>query len=135
MPRRATGNVIRHGDKLFARVAIGPRKRKAILLPNCKTEADARERSTIMAELVGELRRTGRVEFIPTVLKRVATEQGERLAAFIKLARGYAAGVEVTSARSGGQTFQDFAARWTNGDLAREFPGRIKVKRTASDDK
>jgi hypothetical protein len=108
MPRRATGDVIQHGEKLFARVAIGPRKRKAVLLPHCKTEADARERSAIMAELVAELRRTGRVEFIPTVLERVATEQGERLAAFIKLAKGYAAGVEVSSARSATQTFSGF---------------------------
>ncbi|HEX4476808.1 MAG TPA: site-specific integrase, partial [Polyangiaceae bacterium] len=66
----------------------------------------------------------------------VATEQGERLAAFVKLAKGYAAGEEIkSSAKRGGLTFQEFAERWTKGDLAKEFPAHLKEKRTASDDK
>jgi integrase len=136
MPRPATGNVIRHGDKLFVRVAVGAKKRQAVLLPHCTTEEEARERARIMAELVALLRRNGRTEFIPTVLDRVAKEQGERLTAFVKLARGYAAGEEIkSSARRSGMTFQDFAERWTSGDLAREFPAHVRAKRSASDDK
>ncbi len=139
MPRPATGNAVRHGAKWYARVAVGPRKRQAVLLPTCGAddEKGARERATLMAEVVRDLRRAGQDDFIPTALQKIAALSGKRLSAFVTLARGYAAGTELRSTASTAAsrtTFRTFAERWTTGDLAREYPAHVKTKRTADDD-
>jgi integrase len=139
MPRRATGNAVRYGDKWYARIATAPKKRPAIHLATCGPNDSelARERAALMADLVRELRRAKRDDFVPTTLKKLATLSGTRLTSFVKLARGYAAGTEVLLARAPAAetTFRSFAERWTSGDLAREFPGRVKAKKTTHDDK
>jgi integrase len=138
MPRVATGNAVKHGDKWFARVTVGPKQRKAVALPTCgpEDEDEARRRAGIMADLVAELRRQHREDFIPTTLEKVATLSGARLDGFVKLARGYAAGVESKATGTGADstTFRKFAERWTSGALARDFPGLVKVKRTSKED-
>ena len=96
MGRKATGNVVRHGGKWYARIAIAPGKRPAVHLETIgpDDEAGARVRAALMADVIAELRKAGRDKFIPDALKKPATLSGSKLSAFVKLARGYAAGTE-----------------------------------------
>jgi integrase len=139
MPRKATGNAVRHGDRWYARIAVAPKKRPAIHLETCGPEdgQQARERASLMADVIGELRRAGRDDFVPTALKRLATLSGAKLAAFVTLTRGYAAGTEALASDhspADRTTFRKFAERWTGGDLARQYPAHVKIKRTVDDD-
>ena len=104
-----------HGATWYARITIGSGQRKAVALPGCTTQEQAKARAELMAELVAELRRAGRVDFIATVLEKVPTLEGRRLAAFVQLTQRYAAGLEARKAsRSGAdRTFRDFATCWT----------------------
>ena len=138
MGRKATGNAVRYGDKWYARIRVAPGKRPATHLEGFgpDDEEQAEERASLMADVIGELRRAGREDFVPTALKRMASLSGAKLTAFVKLARGYAAGTEILASGKDGDsiTFRKFAERWTSGDLAREFPAHVKVKRTSDDD-
>ncbi len=139
MPRPATGNAVRHGDKWYARTLVAPKKRRAVHIETCgPTDGEqARERASLMAEVVGELRRAGRDDFVETALKQLASLSGARLVAFVKIVRGYAAGTEILASASvpaDRTTFREFAEHWTSGGLAREFPAHVRVKRTADDD-
>jgi len=136
MPRPATGNAVKHGDNWFARVAIAPKRRKAVLLPMCHDEESAQARARLLAEVVGELRKAKKADMIPQVLEKLPKLEGAKLNAFVKVIRGYASGAEIKATGTDGDrtTFQTLAERWTNGELAREFPGMLRQKRTAKDD-
>lgn len=139
MARRATGNAVKYGGKWYARVATSttPRRRPAVHLETCgpDDEAQANERASLMASVVRELRRANRDDFVPTALKKLATLTEPDLSRFVTLARGYAAGGEqLARSAASANTFRAFAERWTSGDLARSFPGRVKVKKTALSD-
>jgi integrase len=138
MPRKATGNAVRYGDKWYARVATAPKKRPAIHLPTCgpDDEEQARRRATLMADVVRELRKARRDDFIAKACKNIATLAEPKLSQFVTLARGYAVGSEhLLKSTTGAATFRKFAERWTSGGLARDFPGRVKNKKRSSDDK
>ncbi len=136
MPRAATGNAVKHGDNWFARVAIGPKQRKAVLLPTCHDEESAHARARLLADLVSELRKAKKADMIPQILEKIPKLESAKLNAFVKVIRGYAAGTEIKATGTEGDrvTFQSLAERWTNGELVREFPGMLREKRTAKDD-
>src|SRR6266404_464974 len=112
MPRCPTGNAVRHGDKWYARIAVGPKTRKAVHLEVCgpDDEDKARERATLMAKVVARLRKAKRDDFIPAALKKLATLSGAALTTFVKLAEGYADGTYVRGTTTGSETtFGTFA--------------------------
>ena len=136
MPRKPTGNVYDKAGRWFARVSLGPKLRPSIALPSCTTEAEALARLPLLSELAAKLRTAGHEERARAILERAAASEGKALAGVVRivdaLCKGDLAPVrrEVVNAT----TIKAIGDRWTSGELAREHPDHVRLKKSADDD-
>ena len=75
------GGYFRDRGKYYARVTIAKKKRRAVLLPNVKTDEEAASRSAFIADLVRMLREAGKLdEYIDVLLEQGAVRPDDKLA-------------------------------------------------------
>ncbi|WP_211365601.1 tyrosine-type recombinase/integrase, partial [Polyangium fumosum] len=129
MPRVATGNVYERRGKWFARLTIGAKKRQSFMLDTCKDEASAMSRLAILAELAAKLRKCGRDDIAPDIIKRAAVRDGKALDEVRKAVDMIASGQVVQKNRT--PTIEEIGRRWTSGELADLHPDRVKRRRSA----
>jgi integrase len=132
MPRLATGNVYERRGKWFARLTIGPKKRRSFMLAKCKTEEAAIERRALLAEMATKLRKSGRDDIAPEIIRRAADRDGKALEEVRRAVDMIAAGEVVAKNRT--PTIEEIGKRWTSGELATLYPDRIKRKRSVRTD-
>jgi integrase len=135
--RDATGGAFQSRGKFYARVTIAPQKQSAVLLPWCTTLDDAKGRGHALQPLVNQLRQAGEDTWIAKVLEVGATADAAKLAALGQHVAGIVAGkiVKDDGQTPGVETFQTFAEKWTDGELAADYPDDIKVKKSKEKDR
>lgn len=135
MPKQATGNVRWVGGVAVARISVTSDRREDFRMPNCTTEADARERSKLLASIAKRMRlATADDETKSKALELVAAASARTLHNAIAVVEDLIGGKLVPINRSASPTFKEVAERWTNGELAKQYPDQIRAKRSVSDD-
>jgi hypothetical protein len=68
-------------------------------------------------------------------LKRAASRDGKALDAVLRAAGALCSGQTALKATAlAGDTFETLGKRWTSGELARDYPDHVPVKKTAEQD-
>lgn len=114
------------------RVAAGKKGRVSRLFPEGLSEVQAEARCASINRLALRLRQAGQqalVERTVDELAAAAEDELPRLAAYVE--RRLVAGAR--KPRDGALTFQQFAERWTSGELHRQYPDRVKAKDSKDD--
>ena len=136
MPREAKGELRRLAEGWEARVTIQGRERMGLELPfGVHQEAEAEERCQLLAGLARRLRKAGHVADAPALLEMAAiTTTPTKLEGVLRAVEALCTVGGTTEAGSSAVTFKDFAERWTNEELHRDWPDYVKVKRSVDDD-
>jgi integrase len=136
MPTEAKGEVRFSGGVWRARVTLKGKVRLDIELPHALSEDDARSRAAMLAAQAGRLRRAGKADTLAAreLLKALGAEAEIGPEAIVVVDRLCGATGDPLAARGGGITFAKFAEKWTSGDLAVEYPGRVRKKDAAVDE-
>jgi len=141
MGREASGNVYEKRGRWYARLRLAPGDRPLVPLPTCASREQAEARKVILVDIATRLR--GR-DIARDTIERLLRLAGERdgadladvLAATDALCKSEARPKEAPAAPSPrGPTFRELGERWTSGELARQYPDHVKVKRTADTDR
>jgi len=120
------------------RLRYGKGMRGRFVITGARDEADARDRAAKLADGSAELAASGHSEHARDLLEKVcAAGDARTFAARLKVLHEVASGrktVAATAPKGSGLTFQQLGERWTNGELARDYPDHVKVKRSVEDD-
>ncbi len=133
MPTRATGELQPLADGWAARITIKGRSRKEFFLASCRTEREAVERKTALAELATRLRRAGFVDEIPTLIGAAAKARPGR--AWTEICAAVDAICSGKTRAIGGSlcpTIADLADKWTSGKLHAAHPDHVRKKKPSS---
>jgi integrase len=137
--RESKGGAYEKRGQFFMRVTVGAQQRRAELLPWCTSLDEAKARAGAVQELVNRLRAGGETDFVEKVVELGAKADAATLVALEGKVTAIAGGkfdrIEPKKGKSTGPvTFRTFAERWTNGDLARDYPDHVEVKQSVNDD-
>src|ERR1700722_13323670 len=94
MPRPATGGAFESRGKLFARVTVAPKRRRAVLVAKCRTLGEAEARAQHIQELVDRLREAGHPRGVDAVLSAAGTQDDAGMRNFAKVVARVIAGKE-----------------------------------------
>lgn len=138
MPRVAQGGAFESRGKLFARVTVAPKKRRAVLLTSCATLEQATRHAQQIQDLVGRLRESGHARGIEKTLAKAAKLDAEGLRKLARLVDRIATGKEPApwdqpAITIDGETFEAFAMS-VRGELAAFYPDHVERKRSAYTD-
>jgi integrase len=135
MPKRATGHVRWVNGVAVARISVTATKRESLPMPTCTNDAEARERSELLATIAKKLRATAVAQdLVMKVLGVVASSPARSLGSALRMVDDVAGGRIAPTNVSRAPTFQQIGEEWTSGKLAARYPDRIRVKRSAEDD-
>jgi len=135
--RESKGGAYEKRGRLFIRVTIGAQQRRGELLPWCTSLDAAQERANVVQGLVNRLRAAGEVDFVEKVVELGAKADVATLDALEGKVTAIAGGkfVRVEPAKKGGPvTFEQFAQRWTSGELHQLYPDHVEEKQSVNDD-
>jgi integrase len=123
--------------KYFAQFSIGGGQRKGTLLATCATETEAEARKLAIARLVARLRESGHTAMVPKTIEDAAPldEGGMRTLARAveRIATGREPGLaRRVTARREGLTVAELADLWTSGELVKQYPDHVRVKKASS---
>ena len=133
MPRPRSGSVFQSSGRWFARITLTDSSdRPAIALPTCQTKSEADTRAAALSEIADQLRKAGRLDIARTYLDATAgatdakaLEQILRNVDLVCLGRGPNAKMP---------TIRELGEAWTRGDLARDYPDHVRVKKSVGHD-
>jgi len=134
MAREATGELRRRTDGFGAVITIEGRTRREFRLDGCPTADRARERCKALAAMAARLRRAGHVSEIERLLAIGAKARAGRPWDAVCAAADALCAGETRQIAAQAPTFEDFAAEWTGGGLARRHPDHVPTKTTSDDD-
>lgn len=138
MPRQAHGGAFQSRGRFYMRVTVAPNERPAKLLPWAASLEQAHARAVATQALVTRLRAGEQTDFIEKLVESAAKADDAKMAALSRAVDGIVGGTLEKKpeplAKGAAVTFRKFAERWTNGDLAKEYPDVVRAKRTADDD-
>ena len=135
LPNVAKGEVRFSGGVWRARITLKGKLRPDLALPHATDEADAKRRAAFLSEQAAKLRRAGKAETLAarSLLDALAAEEELGADAEAVVERLCGTRGDPLAARGGGVTFAEFAKRWTDGDLAIEYPDHVKDKDSSID--
>ena len=141
MPRVSTGTVFEKppgSGRWYGKFTTG-RGRPSIPLVTCKTREDAEMRRDFIAQQLSRLVEAGRSDFAEKLLELASrAEQGrlERVRRGVDaiITGNFEAPPGPSDVPDRGPTFQEFAERWTGGELHALHPDHVPLKRSVSDD-
>lgn len=132
--RIATGNTFRSRGKLYARVS-SKLKRLCVAMPGLD-DVQGAERAALLTTLASKLDGSGNETLTERIVTDAAKADVRELAEIVATVERLVAGqLQRTASVPVGATFADVAKAWTSGDLARQHPDHVKVKKTADDDR
>src|SRR4051812_6760120 len=124
--------------KLELRVAFGKH-------PRARFYVSSEARKTALAALVAQVKRIPPERFdyqwaIDTLEKAAAASDAKfpmyaaAIAPLLDASSDAKVKGKAATAASSGETFKSLAEKWTNGELARDWPDYVKIKSSAADD-
>lgn len=112
----------------YANARYGRAKRLELKVPAARSLEDARARAEVIAEVAEGLTRAGRRDLVRPTAKELALASTEKqLAVVRKVAEQIISGAK-RAGYTDEITLRDWAARWTKGELAKEYPDHVAVK-------
>lgn len=130
MPREATGSWYKSRERYYVSITFGPKARKSLSLPTCKTDEQASERAAIMNGLAQRLRAGAHAAMAPKLLAEVGKREGEALKKAIhaieRVCNGTAAPKQTLLQSA---TFRDVAEMWVTGALTRDYPDHVTERK------
>ena len=137
--RENAGTLVKTPRGFFAQFSIGGGKRKGTLLRSCATEEEAERRKLAIARLIARLRETGYAALIPNTIRDAGSVDEQGFRKLVTLCERIASGKEPGLARSmgarrEGTTVKELADLWTSGDLAKDYPDHVKLKKSGFED-
>jgi integrase len=139
-PENAGTLKVTASGKHFAEFSIGGGERKGTTLRTCKTEGEAIARQLEIARLIARLRETGHAAMLENLIGDAGRADADGMRKIARAVEKIASGKEPGlarryTARREGITLVELAKLWTEGDLAKEYPDHVRVKKTRGDDK
>ena len=134
MPRRLTGTVYEASGKWYARMTIRG-QRESILLSTCYDRESAEARTALLAKFAERLREAKREDIALQLLDHAATMEDDKLDDVRRAVDLIVQGKVVRTREGNAPTVRELGERWTSGELARDFPDHVKVKRSAEHDR
>ncbi|MCR4340112.1 MAG: tyrosine-type recombinase/integrase [Gemmatimonadaceae bacterium] len=132
--RVRTGTIRFRNGRWYGRVSLGD-KRPTFELPTCQTEAAARERAALLADVAAVLVEAGQLDLAPALLGKAAVAaDAQALADVRRVVAGVAAGKLVREGAREGMTFRELAELWTSGKLAQSHPDHVRVRGDVGND-
>jgi integrase len=140
MPREASGNVYEKRGRWYARIRLAG-ERTLVPLTACARVEQAEARKVILLDLAARLPAAG---VALETAKRLVLLAGECDAAGLPDVLGAADALCKGEARPkqapaaplpSGPTFRELGDRWISGELARQYPDHVKVKRSGETDR
>ncbi len=135
--RASEGGAFESRGRFFMRVTIAPGNRPAKLVPWATSLEQADERAKAVQALVNRLRESEQTDFIENLMKSAAMADAEKMAALARAVDGIVGGkivkVEPATANAA-NSFGGVLRRWTNGELARDYPDNVATKRSSETD-
>ncbi len=129
MPNPTRGEVRFVAGCWQTRVTLRAKLRLTVRLPTCRTEAEATERSELVAEQARRLRVAGHAESraARTLLEELGAGRSraairDALQVIAELCGGQVDAVQT----SDGPTFERVAGMWTGGEFFKLFPGQVR---------
>jgi integrase len=134
-----TGTLRHTASGYLAQFSIGGGKRKGVILRTCHDEDAALRRKLAIAGLVARLRDAGYAAMIPNVIRDSGAAGDEEFRKIARVVTRVVTGKEPGlakrhAARRDGITVAELAKLWTTGDLAKQYPDHVKLKKTSDDD-
>lgn len=134
MPRPSTGSVRLRSGAWCARVTYPDGHRVEYKLPTCRAEEAARARAVALASIVSQLASAGQGALAKALVERAAEADQATMAQISIKVSGIVSGTINVSTVRPVVTLAALAARWTSGELARDYPDHIREKRSANTD-
>lgn len=132
--KHGEGSVLWRRGKAQVRLSLGPLGRRAFPLPPSMGEREAEERRGVMAEMARQLCESGQIGVGLPLLQRAAqAADAKTVKAIVDLSRKVARG-EAVMKPSSTTTIRELGERWTSGELARLYRGRIEPRKNAKAD-
>jgi integrase len=125
------GSTVTRGATELLRVRIGKGERLAFTVPSGLTDVEARKAAIV--DVANRLVAAGLVHHVRRFADQVLAAQGPREIRIVLLAADKVCASREPLANMG-ETFGDFALRWTSGELTRQYPDHVREKGTASKD-
>ncbi len=137
MPKEAKGEVRRTLDGFVAVITIKGTERKSFDMPTCRTDAEAHERSDVLAKLAKRFRRAGLAGTSETLrlLEMVGVSAPALLPSVLKVADKLAGGELAPAAANTVPTFGAIGKQWTRGDLHKKYPDYVAAKDSEQDER
>ena len=135
-----TGTLRRTPAGFFAQFSIGGDERRGTTLVACgHDETAAKRRQAAIAKLVARLRESGHRAMCTNMIRDAGALDEDGMRKLARLVERIATGKEPGlaqrhTARREGITIKELADLWTSGDLARDYPDHVRVKKTIGDD-
>ena len=136
MPKTPTGTVSLAGGVWSARVRLRDGKRPSFAMPWATSEEQAKARALQLAEVARQLTAADvPLDLIAKALTSVAGAASDRgLHIALKGVEAVAGKAVQPTGAPKVATFKELGERWTSGELAREYPDQVKLKRSAHND-
>jgi integrase len=139
MPNVARGEVRFSGGICRARIALKGKKRLDVELPTFAPDdrVEAQRRAECLSAQAKRLRRAGKrdttsaIELLRALGREPNVETGDVIKVVDALCGAVGDPLAVRTSRAEGPTFTQLAKRWTDGDLAREYPDHVQAKKTS----
>lgn len=123
-----SGGVVTHRGCIYARVRIGAKKRMEVRIPWAKTEEEAVERASLIADLCESLITAGRRDLLRSMADQAAQATTPKKLATVRAAvAGLVAG-GAPDPDAGLSTFEDVADDWISGELRKKYPDHVRRK-------
>ncbi len=133
MPRPRSGTVFQSSGRWFARITLADSSdRPAIALPTCQIKSAADTRAAALSEISDKLRKAGRLDIARTYLDAVASATDAK--ALEQVLRNVDLVCQGHGPNAKMPTIRELGESWTRGDLARDYPDHVRVKKSVGHD-
>lgn len=130
--RRRTGSWTKRGDGYYARVRLGAKKRIEPRMAGVSDDATADERSSQIAKVADMLVGARRAFDVKEFAKNIGACTSEKqVRPFLRAAEMLVA--QAVAPAYGAITFEEFALRWTSGQLHLDHPDHVAKKQSDGD--
>ena len=135
MGKQATGHVRWFNGVATARIRITNDVRESFALWACRTDEEASERALLLADVARRMPLASiELDKARSALEMIATASPRQLRNALTVAGELVGGELRPQGTTAVPTFEQIGEQWTSGELAKQYPDQIRVKRSAHTD-
>lgn len=128
MRTEARGGARARGERFYAHVRYGRSRRLELRVPFARSQDEADARAAILATAATAFVKVGRRDLVPRWLRELAEASTDAQVAKVQKAIDKIVRGERQLSLTGDVLFEEWARRWTSGELAAAYPDHVKAK-------